>query len=243
MYPTQADAEANTNRKGWLGYDNGNILQINDGGSGGVDLVSKAAIRLYGYGTSRHPVVVTEDMFRNNANDARYLGGTNYKWKSVFAVNGTIQTSDRNQKKNIEPIDEKYIQLFDKLQPVTFELKSEDENSHDRVHIGFISQDVKTAMDEVGLDPMDFAGYCRDEKTELVTDPDTNEEIERPVTDENGDPVYLYSLRYSEFIALNTRMIQENRKKIADQQTEIDILKAQVEELKTAIADLSKARG
>ena len=31
---------------------------------------------------------------------------------------------------------------------------------------------------------------------------------EKPVFDDEGNPVYLYSLRYEEFIALNTMMIQ-----------------------------------
>lgn len=198
------------------------------------------------YGTTSNYVAVMSDRFRSSGNDIHYLGDSSNKWKAVYAVNGTIQTSDRNQKTNIQEIDQKYIDLFDKLQPVTFEFS---DNESDRVHVGFISQDVKDAMDEVGLTDLDFAGYCRDVKmeTEEIVDPETEITTykEHQVTDENGDPVYTYSLRYSEFIALNSRMIQLNRQKIAEQEQkiaeqeqEIQSLRKELDDLKTAVAAL-----
>ena len=118
---------------------------------------------------------------------------------------------------------------------------------HDRTHVGFISQDVKAAMDEVGLTPDDFAAYCRDEKTETIEVEETvkredgTEEVVKstktvPVLDKDGNPEYLYSLRYSEFIALNTRMIQENRK-------EITALKEENAKLKERLAKIEAMLG
>lgn len=189
------------------------------------------------YGTTNTYVAVMSDRFRSNGNDVHYLGDSSNKWKAVYAVSGSIQTSDRNQKKNIESIDDRYVALFDKLQPVTFEFNDAES---DRVHIGFISQDVKAAMDEVGLTDLDFAGYCRDIKMETVevTDPETGytSQVEKEVLDENGDPAYLYSLRYSEFIALNSKMIQLNRQKIAEQEKEIQTLRDELAALKETVA-------
>lgn len=189
------------------------------------------------YGTTNTYVAVMSDRFRSSGNDVHYLGDASNKWKAVYAVSGSIQTSDRTQKKNIESIDDRYVALFDKLQPVTFEFNDVES---DRVHIGFISQDVKEAMDEVGLTDIDFAGYCRDIKTETVefTDPETGDtsQVEREVLDENGDPDYLYSLRYSEFIALNSKMIQLNRQKIAEQEKEIQTLRDELAALKETVA-------
>lgn len=209
------------------------------------------------YGATDTFVLVASDRFRSGGNDVHYLGDASQKWKAVYAVNGTIQTSDRNQKKNIESIDDRYVALFDKLQPVTFEF---NDTESDRVHIGFISQDVKAAMDELGLADLDFAGYCRDIKTETVQEIDMDSPalddngepiidedgnpvyqtkyVEREVLDEDGNPEYVYSLRYSEFIALNSKVIQLNRQKIAQQQQEIDTLKAEVEELKRLVQGL-----
>ena len=176
-------------------------------------------------------VLVMSDRFRSTGNDVHYLGDASNRWKAVYAVNGAIQTSDRNQKKNIEELGQKYIDLFDKLMPVSFMF---NDTESDRVHIGFISQDVKTAMDEVGLTDLDFAGFCRD----VLTEWDNETHTDKTVLDENGEPVYRYSLRYSEFIALNSKMIQLNREKIARQQIEIDTLKADVDELKKLIATM-----
>ena len=94
-------------------------------------------------------------------------------------------------------------------------------------------------MDEVGLTDLDFAGYCRDVKKETIEieDPETGDisYIEREMLDDNGDPAYLYSLRYSEFIALNSKMIQLNKQKIADQEKEIQQLRNELSALKDAV--------
>ena len=69
------------------------------------------------------------------------------------------------------------------------------------------------------LTGQDFAGFCKDARI------DDNDKV---VLDENGDIVYDYSLRYSEFIALNTYMIQKL-------QAENIELKAELQELKEMI--------
>jgi hypothetical protein len=217
----------------------GNVMQLIDNSGGGIDLKSSAgALRLYGESSSNF-VAVLSDRFRSNGNDVHYLGDASNKWKDVYSVKPSINTSDRNEKKNIEPISDKYVALFDKLRPVSYGFKKPES---DRTHIGFISQDVKASMDEIGLTDLDFAGYCRDVKMETVKaeDPDTGEttEVEREVLDENGDPVYLYSLRYSEFIALNTKMIQLNKQKIAEQEQEINTLRGEVSDLRKMVEKL-----
>ena len=198
--------------------------------SGSLDLKATSSIRMYGAGAT-NAVAFLSDRIRSTANDTHYLGDSTYKFKAVYAVSGAIQTSDRNQKKDIEDIDQRYIDLFDKLRPVSFAFSDPES---DRIHIGFISQDVKAAMDEVGLSDLDFAGFCRD----VLTEWDEETQTDKAVTDEDGNPVYLYSLRYSEFIALNSKMIQINRKKIAEQQQELNAMKAEVEELKRIVQGL-----
>lgn len=230
LYDTLANAASHTNRKGWIGYDGDTSMMLVDGAGGGVALKSSGSIRFYG-GNSTSSVAVLVDRLRASGNDIYYLGDSSNRWKAVYAVNGTIQTSDRNQKKNIEELGQKYIDLFDRLMPVSFMFNDAES---DRVHIGFISQDVKVAMDEVGLTDLDFAGFCCD----VLTEWDEETQSEKTVVDEKGDPVYLYSLRYSEFIALNSKMIQINRKKITEQAEEIAKLRDDVAALKKAVAEL-----
>lgn len=153
------------------------------------------------------------------------LGTWNHRWAQVYATSGQIQTSDRNLKNEITPISEKYIQLFNMLKPSTFKFTY---GTSDRRHIGFVSQDVENALDSLGMSHKDFAGFCKDARTELCKEEYEEEEtyfdfstgetktrivkrehdVEYPVLDENGNQEYIYSLRYEEFIALNTKMIQ-----------------------------------
>lgn len=182
-------------------------------------------------GNDNAQVKFVSDGVYTDKNDTLYLGNSNYKWKAVYAVNGTIQTSDRNQKKNIVEIGNKYEDLFYKLKPVTFELSGSE---HDRIHVGFIAQDVKDAMDELKLSDVEFAAYCKDIKKEY----DEDKQAYVDVLDENGKPVSVYSLRYTEFIALNTHMIQKANEKIKEQQDEIKTLKDEIALIKSEIEKL-----
>lgn len=145
------------------------------------------------------------------------LGTSSNRWKEVFAAAPAINTSDRNYKDDIKPLTDKHLQFFMKLQPVSFLFKA---GTSGRTHVGFISQDVEQTMLECGLTDLDFAGFCKDQKTKhIINDDDT--EIEEPVFDENGNAVYIYSLRYEEFIALNTYAIQELWKELEELKDEI----------------------
>lgn len=141
------------------------------------------------------------------------LGSSGRKWNQLYATNGTINTSDRNEKKDIENMSDTQEKLFNKLNPVTYKFINGTSN---RTHYGFISQDVEDSLNELGLQGTDFAGFCKD----IRVDDDGIE-----ILDENGKNIYDYSLRYSEFIALNTYMIQKL-------QAEIVELKAEIKELK-----------
>ena len=145
------------------------------------------------------------------------LGTSGNRWKEVFAAAPAINTSDRNYKDDIKPLTDKHLQFFMKLQPVSFLFKA---GTSGRTHVGFISQDVEQTMLECGLTDLDFAGFCKDQKIKhIINDDDT--EIEEPVFDENGNAVYIYSLRYEEFIALNTYAIQELWKELEELKDEI----------------------
>jgi uncharacterized repeat protein (TIGR02543 family) len=151
------------------------------------------------------------------------LGASNYRWGQIYSTTSSISTSDRNQKKDFAEFDPRYEELFAKLKPQLFKF---NDGTSDRKHSGFISQDVEEAMLEVGLTAKDFAGFCKDVKQiKTGEDEETGEVFFENVCDENGDPVYNYSLRYEEFIALNTYIIQK-------QQSEIEALKNELQELK-----------
>lgn len=170
------------------------------------------------------------------------LGSGSYRWKQLFATTATISTSDRNLKKDIHQLTDTHLDFFLKLQPVSFLFKDGESG---RTHIGFIAQDVEQAMSECGLTDLDFAGFCKDQKVEVFFEEDENGdkiEKERPILDENGNPEYIYSLRYEEFIALNTYVIQELWKRVDAVEKENIETKNQIKSMQQDIAELKKSR-
>lgn len=108
----------------------------------------------------------------------------------------TAITSDENLK-DIYEIDDKYIEFFNNLKPINYVYK---DKGH-RKHFGFGARQVEEALIRVGLTTEDFAGILIDKDVTICAD-------------ENGtgkDIHYdeLYSLRYEEFVSLNTLMIQK----------------------------------
>lgn len=148
------------------------------------------------------------------------LGSDGRRWNQLYAKQGTIETSDRNQKTDIAEMSEVQEQLFNKLKPSTYQMLL---GTSDRTHYGFVAQDVEDALLELGLTGKDFAGLCKDAQ---------RDDKDKPIVDSNGNVQYNYSLRYSEFIALNTYMIQKLQQTIQDQQEEINNMKAELDKLK-----------
>ena len=119
------------------------------------------------------------------------LGSPSCRWTTVYAINGTINTSDRNEKEKITELNSKITDFVLKLKPVSYKFKVGK-----RTHFGLIAQDVEETMTELGMTNMDFGGLCKDKK-------------------ENSDE-YTYGLRYDEFIAPLIYMVQKLQKEVED---------------------------
>lgn len=144
---------------------------------------------------------------RPASNDTYTLGTSANKWSDIYSTTSSINTSDRTEKKNIEYDLSVYEKFFLTLKPTQYKFIN---NKSDRYHVGFISQDVEESIYESGLTSLDFAGFIKHPKNEDDTD------------DSSG---FEYGLRYGEFIALNTHMIQKLYKKIDMLEDEITKLK------------------
>jgi len=74
------------------------------------------------------------------------LGVSYSRWTVVYATNGTINTSDRNLKRNMLAI--KYgLEEVMRLNPVSYQWKTN--NDHGKTHLGFIAQEVEEIIPEV----------------------------------------------------------------------------------------------
>jgi hypothetical protein len=141
-----------------------------------------------GINTSGHFVPNTDNLYscgRPNPN----------RWADVYAVNGTIQTSDATEKEAITDSD-LGLDFINALRPVSYRWKvggkvavpaakeGDPETFVDRPgvrrHYGLLAQDVKTALGN-----RDFGGYIYDQESDS------------------------YGLRYSQFIAPLVKAVQE----------------------------------
>ena len=150
-----------------------------------------------------------------NASYITSNGNSSKLWTSVYAQNGTIQTSDRNQKKNIEN-SELGLQFINDLKPVKYKFIK---NTSDRTHYGLIAQDVTSSLDKFNIDKKDFAGFISynnyvsgsNEMTE-----ETFSKIENEDDKIGWNKVEKYSLRYDEFISPMIKAMQELSAKVQE---------------------------
>ena len=125
-------------------------------------------------------------------------------WSGLVLAESGGTTSDINYKHEITPLASRYSLLFDNLVPCTYKY---NDGTSDRLHTGFIAQEVKRALDIANISTKDFAGL-------IITDMDTEQEK--------------WHLRYEEFIALNTWQIQQLKSRVAYLEDEIKQIKTQL---------------
>ena len=157
---------------------------------GGIRLLAAGNVFLSAHNGKGYILMGDPDIFVNESilpyNDGQlWLGSPKYKWGAVYASSGTVQTSDRELKHDIEPMPEKYTDMIDRIASVRYKY---NDGTSNRYHTGFIAQEVKAVMDEVGIDSTEFGGYVAD-------------------VDENSNPIYM--LRYEEFIGILWNRVRE----------------------------------
>ena len=125
----------------------------------------------------------------NAIDNSKDLGASSLRFDDVYATNGTIQTSDRNEKQDIEALSdaEQRVAVACKGLLRKFRWKSSVEEKGDdaRIHFGIIAQDLQDAFTAEGLDAGRYAMFINS----TWTDEETGEERSR------------MGVRYSELLA------------------------------------------
>lgn len=119
------------------------------------------------------------------------LGVAAVKWKELYCVNGTINTSDARHKSAPKAIDDSVLDAWGDVQLIAFKwLEAIREKGDDaRWHTGVIAQQVRDAFAARGLDGTHYGLLCYDQWDE-VTEP-VYESIRKVVkkTNDNGELV------------------------------------------------------
>jgi hypothetical protein len=117
------------------------------------------------------------DKFYPGNNGGYSLGQASYKWSEVFAVNGTINTSDERSKQQVRSLTDKEKNVAVKCKQLICAFKFNDavtlKNDSARIHFGVLAQDVQKAFESEGLNANEYGLFCYDEwdeKPEIKTD-------------------------------------------------------------------------
>jgi hypothetical protein len=127
--------------------------------------------------------VVPSVGFAPTADNSYVLGGPSNRWSTVYAGNGTINTSDARQKQQDRPLSEAEkavaIRVKGIIKTFKFNKAVEEKGDKARIHVGVYAQELAAAFAAEGLDAHQYGMFCYDEI-------------------EGGD---IYGVRYEELLA------------------------------------------
>ena len=173
--------------------DNSTVGTISSS-SGNTSYNSNGGIIYIGGNQSNHIQVITSTAsgtprLQPSSDNTVDLGTVSNRFDDVFATNGTIQTSDRNEKQDEADLSdaETRVAVTAKGLLKKFRWRSavEEKGDEARVHFGIIAQDLQDAFTAEGLDASDYAMFI----SSTWTDEETGEERTR------------LGVRYSELLA------------------------------------------
>jgi hypothetical protein len=95
-----------------------------------------------------------------------FLGDPFFRWAEVYAAVGTINTSDRNEKQDIEEISDAERRVATRVKNLIRKFKFKDavakKGDSARIHFGVIAQDIQEAFAAEGLDASKYGLFCLD---------------------------------------------------------------------------------
>lgn len=156
--------------------------------------------KMYGSDPNNY-VIATNGGVRMTAGDNDIYVTSNGCYSSLEFTRG----SDRRIKNSITYDMDKYSTFFLGLKPTPYRMNN---GTSGRFHLGFVAQDVEMALLDSGMSTNDFAGFVRSSGL-------------NDVHGEYEDQCYL---RYENFIALNTFMIQKLYRRIEELESKLNFM-------------------
>lgn len=111
--------------------------------------------------------------FAPSADNAMTCGSSGYRWTTVYATTGTINTSDATQKEQIADLTAAELAVARRIKGLfkTFKFKDAVAAKGDgaRIHVGVMAQDVQAAFAAEGLDANRYGIFCSDTIDDVTT--------------------------------------------------------------------------
>jgi hypothetical protein len=105
--------------------------------------------------------------FAPSNDGAMTCGAATFRWSTVYATTGTINTSDANQKTEIADLTEAEMAVARRIKGLFKTFKFKDavaaKGIAARKHVGVLAQDVQAAFEAEGLNANDYGVFCSDE--------------------------------------------------------------------------------
>jgi len=182
-------------------------IQLKSGNETAINCIPDDAVELYYNNTKKFYTYSTGikvvGHVRPDANDSYNVGVSASRWDNIYATNGSINTSDKNEKNTITTSD-LGLDFVNKLKPVSYKF-----NNKTRTHYGLISQDIETLLSDISKPTSDFAGFIKEDISE------------------NGDgSKFTYGLRYHEFISPLIKAVQELSAEVTTLKTKVAALES-----------------
>ena len=124
----------------------------------------------------------------NQVDNSLDVGHNAVRFDDIYATNGTIQTSDRNEKQDIEALTDAETRVAVAAKGLLRKFRwidsVEEKGDEARIHFGIIAQDLQDAFTAEGLDAGDYAMF-----------------ISSTWTNDDGEEQTRLGVRYSELLA------------------------------------------
>ncbi len=161
----------------------------------------------------------TGTSFRPYTDGSNFLGLSANRWNTVYALNGTINTSDARDKENITDLNYGLNEIM-QLRPVSYTWKN---NPGSTKKLGFIAQEVKPILNEVVQVGDDLSVTGDDGKGHAKSDK--------------------LGIFYSDIIPVTVKAIQEQQQQIQKLKEENEALKQKNESLENDIRIIKQRLG
>jgi len=148
------------------------VFKSDGGGNTALTINTDAAVELYHNNSKKFETTSSgnhsfgqmtfDGRIYPNSDNAYTCGLSNRRWTEVCAVNGSINTSDRNEKNTIVESD-LGLDFINKLKPISFKWNKDD----GKVHYGLVVQDIEETILSLGKSITDFGGISKEEDSPM----------------------------------------------------------------------------
>jgi hypothetical protein len=102
----------------------------------------------------------------NPLDNSLNVGSGTYRWGTIFAATGTINTSDADAKQDVEDLSDAERRVAVRIKTLMKKYRFKDavaeKGDAARIHVGVIAQDVQAAFAAEGLDAARYGLFCSD---------------------------------------------------------------------------------